>query len=608
MGLLQFSSENAFQKAFYQLAQATLPSKKLFQQTVLDEASVLLEEHNGLEILYHYAPLFDQAGIFIGKPWENVQKLNPVLVRGTFHAGGSTAVAEALSELRILAIASGDYVHPEMTATEANEFLTKVLALNIDLLLMKETEENRVNMLYKDQQASEILRFISEHCFSPRVFQNVYQEINNLAVQRPIVTDKILKLIASAKKLTDGLENVDASLLLYEKAVYSPSDMSTGIDVENYETKLKEASVLQLTTEAEQLLTSMVQTGLVSTYHAIFLDYINREKPDLLHHILAVDQKAKDNLQSNLSLISSLITTSITRQTRRSIYGLVRLLQRDIFTNELIMELEALMKVPIQDKIKNRLIYYHKSANTDTLKKLLVSEIISILGTPLGIGQGFNPTCQSTRALSYWAQKEPVLLLKMFNQFLKKGYITIHFEGRAFSSDILSPVPLEDEVNIDAVSFLLIPHLDSIYFEMLKAADGRGQDSHKWINPAFHMTGIWPGFSDIYSDFDFQANFLRHYHPVNNPDVNKELPQPVGITIYNRSGQVLGAHAVLIQRVAPDPNGIIRVYFYNPNNDSLQIWGSSIQTSVNGNGELEGESSLPIEEFVHFLYAFHFPI
>ncbi len=608
MGLLQFSSENAFQKAFYQLAQATLPSKKLFQQAVLDEASVLLEEHNGLEILYHYAPLFDQSGIFVGKPWENVQKLNPVLVRGTFHAGGSTAVAEALSELRILAIASGDYVHPEMSAVEANEFLTKVLALNIDLLLMKETEENRVNMLYKDQQVSEILRFISEHCFSPRVFQNVYQEINNLAVQRPIVTDKILKLITSARKLTDGLENVDSSLLLYEKAVYSPSDMSIGTEEDHYETKLKDASDLLLTTEAEQLLSSMVQTGLVSTFHAIFLNYINKEKPYLLHHILAVDEKAKDNLQSNLSLISSLITTSITRQTRRSIYGLVRLLQRDIFTNELIMELEGLIKVPIYDKIKNRLIYFHKSANANTLKSLLVSEIVSILGTPLGIGQGFNPTCQSTRALSYWAQKEPAMLLKMINQFLKKGYITIHFEGRAFSSDILSPVPLEDEMNIDAVSFLLIPHLDSIYFEMLKAADGRGQDSHKWINPAFHMTGIWQGFSDIYSDFDFQANFLRYYHPANNPDVNKELPQPAGITIYNRSGQVLGAHAVLIQRIAPDLRGTIRVYFYNPNNDSLQIWGSSIQTSVTGNGELEGESSLPIEEFMHFLYAFHYPI
>ncbi|MGG0656054.1 hypothetical protein [Rummeliibacillus pycnus] len=606
MGLLQFSSEKAFQKAICQLTLASLPSKKLFQQIVLDEASVLLNERNGLEILFQYAPLFDQSGIFVGKPWEYVQKLNPVLVRGTLHAGGSTAVAEALSELRILAIARGDYIHPEMSANEATEFLSRVLALNIDLLLMKETEENRVNMLYKDQQASEILRFISEHCFSPRVFQNLYQEIDNLAVQRPIVTDKILKLIASAKKLTDGLEDVDSRLLLYEKAVYSPSDIATGTE-ESYENKLKTSSDLFLAKEAKQLLLSMVQTGLVSTYHAIFLNYINNEKPYLLHHILAVDEKAKENLQSNLSVISSLITSSITLQTQRSIYGLLRFLQRDIFSNELLNELEDLMKIPIHDNIKNRLLSFHKSTNPVTLQALLVSGILSILGTPLGIGQGFNPTCQSTRALSYWAQKEPVMLLKMFNQFLKKGYITIHFEGRAISSDTLSPVPLEDEINIDVVSFLIIPHLDSIYFEMLKAADGRGQDSHKWINPAFHKTGIWSGFSDIYNDLEFKSNFLRYYHPANNPEVNKGLPQPAGITIYNRSGQVLGAHAVLIQRIAPDPTGTIRVYFYNPNNDSLQIWGNSIQTSVSGNGELGGESSLPIEDFLFFLYAFHFP-
>lgn len=142
---------------------------------------------------------------------------------------------------------------------------------------------------------------------------------------------------------------------------------------------------------------------------------------------------------------------------------------------------------------------------------------------------------------------------------------------------------------------------------MLKAADGRGQDPHKWINPAFHITGIWSGFSDIYSDLNFLDNFYYYYHPTNNPNVNRGLPQPVGITIYNRSGQVLGAHAILIQRVENDPKGVTRVYFYNPNNDSLQIWGKSIRTSVNGNGELPGESSLPFEDFVQFIYAFHYP-
>lgn len=607
MGLYLYSSENAFQKAFQQLLQAPLLSKKLFQETVLNEAMDLLKEPNGLEKMYHYAPLFDQAGLFLGKPWEDVKKLDATLVRGTLHAGGTTAAAESLSDLRILAIARGDYVHPLMSSYEAAEFLTKVLALNIDLLIMKETEENRVKQLYKDEQASELLHFISEHCFSSRVFENLYQEVNNLAVQRPIVTNKILKLIASAVKLAEGSDETTSKLINYERAVYSPSDMATGT-LERYEQKLKNCNDGLLTKEAEQFRFTMEQTGLVSPYHVVLLHYLNNEKPYMVKDLLAVDEQAKTNLQSHINTISSLIASSVTLKTRRSIYGLLRLLQRDIFTPELLKELEDLMKAPILDKIENSLSAAHHLASKEALHALLISEAVNLLGTPLGIGQGFNPTCQSTRAISYWAQKEPSLLLKMVNDFLRTGMISFAFEGSEISTKTLSPVPLEDTVNIDAISLLLVPYLDAIYFELLKLADGRGQDAHKWINPAFHMTGIWSGFSDVYTDLEFHMNFRRYYHPLYKPNVNQELPQPAGITIYNRTGQVLGAHAILIQRVAADPSGIIRVYFYNPNNDSLQIWGKSIQTSVTGNGELEGESSLPFEEFITFLYAFHFPV
>ncbi|MDN3020254.1 hypothetical protein PH210_29410 [Paenibacillus sp. BSR1-1] len=607
MGLFLFTSENSFQKALKQLSQTSALNKSLFQQAVLGEAAALLTEPNGIAKMYKYAHLFDEAGLFAGKPWENVRKLNPVLVRGTLHAGGNASAAEALSELRILAIARGDYVHPEMSAQEAAEFLTKVMALNLDLLLLKETEENRVMQLHKDQQASEILRFISDHCFSPLVFQSLYQEIDNLAVQRPIVTNKILKLIASAKRLASSVDQADSSLFHYENAVYSPADLAAASTIKNYENKLKSSNDLLLIREASQLRASMNQTGLVSPFHALFLTYINKEKTDLLQSILCVDNTSRENLRLNLPVISSLIHSAITIKTRRSIYGLLRLLQRDIFTSEFISEIERLLQVPLHDKIKNTLKAVHKITDKDKLRSLLVSEVISILGQPLGIGQGFNPTCQSTRALSYWSQKEPVMLLKMFNDFLEKGKITINFEERSISSDTLPHIYLSDQDNIDTVSLLLIPHLDSIYFEMLKAAQGRECDPHKWINPSFHLKGIWTEFSDAFSDLEFKAKFRQHYHPSNNPNVNDGLPQPAGITIYNQSGQALGAHAILIQRVKPDSKGCIRVYFYNPNNDSLQVWANSIRTSVTGNGEYEGESSLPFDDFLHCLYAFHFP-
>ncbi|NRD77830.1 hypothetical protein HPT25_10460 [Bacillus sp. BRMEA1] len=607
MGLLLFTSEDSFQRALYQLWKTPTKTKNLFQNAVFEEAADLLNEPNGLAYIYNYAHLFDEAGVFTGKPWENVRKLNPTLVRGTLHAGGIMAAAEVMSNLRILAIARGEYVHQEMSAEKAYDFLTKVLALNVDLLIMKETEENRVTQLYKDKQASEILGFISDHCFSPQVFNILYQEIDNLAVQRPIVTNKILKLISNARRIADSQKTANSSLMKYENAVYSPSALAAAAK-EMYENQLKTSNDLLLMKEAEQLRASMKDTGLVSPFHALFLKFITKEKPGLLQSLLAVDETSRENLRTNLDFVSSLITSSITMNTRRSIYGLMCLLKRNIFTSEFISEMEKLVKAPLHEQVKKRLLGVHQHLDSSALRSLIVSGMISILGQPLGIGQGFNPTCQSTRALSYWSQKEPVMLLKLFNHFLEHGKITIHFEGRPISSDALPHVSLNDEDHIDTVSLLLIPHLDSIYFEMLKTANGRGQDSHKWINPAFHINGVWTEFSDIYSDPDFTARFYQYYHPSCNPTVNEGLPQPAGITIYNQSGQVLGAHAILIQRVDHDPKGCIRVYFYNPNNDSLQVWGNSIRTSVSGNGEYEGESSLPFDDFLYFLYAFHYPI
>ncbi|QGQ47111.1 hypothetical protein [Metabacillus sediminilitoris] len=604
MGLFQFASDDSFLRTFNQLWGTSAPNKRFFQQAVHEEAAAILKEQGGLEKLFQYAHLFDQAGVFTGRVWENVRKLDPSLVRGTLQAGGVIAAVETMSNLRILAIARGTYEHPEMSAQEANDFLTKVMALNLDLLLLKETEENRVMQLFKDKQLADILGFISDYCFSPLVFQSLYQEVDNLALQRPIVTDKILKVIASARRLAGSLADVDSGWVHYEKAVYYPSDIAEASEAD-YENSLKASNDSLLIREAEQLRDSMDRTGLVSPFHATFLTYINKEKPDLLPSLLCVDETAKENLRLHGQFISSLITSSITVKTRKSIYGLMRLLQREIFTLEFVKVFEKLLKVPIHKKHANKLTAVTNLSNTDSLRSLVVSGMISVLGQPLGIGQGFNPTCQSTRALSYWSQKEPVMLLRMFHTFLKYGKMTIDFEGKSISSDTLSQVPLEDVDNIDIVSLLLIPHLDSIYLEMLNTTRERGQDLHKWINPAFHIKGIWSEFSDIYSDLEFRARFYRHYHPSHNPAVNEGLPQPAGITIYNQSGLALGAHAVLIQRVSPDPLGFIRVYFYNPNNDSLQVWGNTIRTSITGNGELEGECSLPFDDFLYCLYAFH---
>ena len=49
----------------------------------------------------------------------------------------------------------------------------------------------------------------------------------------------------------------------------------------------------------------------------------------------------------------------------------------------------------------------------------------------------------------------------------------------------------------------------------------------------------------------------------------------------------------------------MRVYFYNPNNDSGQDWGDGAVVSTHGCGERFGEASLLFETFASRLYLFH---
>ena len=49
----------------------------------------------------------------------------------------------------------------------------------------------------------------------------------------------------------------------------------------------------------------------------------------------------------------------------------------------------------------------------------------------------------------------------------------------------------------------------------------------------------------------------------------------------------------------------MRVYFFNPNNDSGQNWGHGVEVSTRGHSERKGEASLPFTHFASRLYIFH---
>jgi hypothetical protein len=241
---------------------------------------------------------------------------------------------------------------------------------------------------------------------------------------------------------------------------------------------------------------------------------------------------------------------------------------------------------------------------------------VGILGQPLGIGQGNNATCQSARGISMWAQHAPAKLINMITTVATADNLIMRFEHQDLESIKLGKGLVQKlDYQLDAVSILLVPHLDKIYNEMMRLSSGRGEDPHKWTNPALYGYWVPTGFASAYSYLthsihDFEG-FIRllyaSFHPLYNEQRKIVYPNPVGIFITSSKGDMLGFHAVSLLRVAKAPDGITyRAYFLNPNNEGRQDWGQGIQPTVYGNGERFGESSLPLFQFAARIYAFHY--
>ncbi|EPX85982.1 hypothetical protein [Salipiger mucosus] len=190
----------------------------------------------------------------------------------------------------------------------------------------------------------------------------------------------------------------------------------------------------------------------------------------------------------------------------------------------------------------------------------------------------------------------------------------MQFEGEPINSaDLPMGLAGAGPIDADAVSVVLVPHLDRIYAEMGRLCAPRGGDPHRWVNPEFHgwwvardcavAVDVGTGMLDAYDRF--LARFCESYHPAYNGGLPLIHPQPAGIAVTDPNAQFVGWHAITILRVAEDQSGAMRVYFYNPNNDSGQDWGAGVVVSTGGHGERYGEGSLPFEQFLSRLYLFH---
>ncbi len=608
-----------FEEALAELEAAPPFAKARYQTAVFRRSTDLLDAREGIPLVYEYAGRFDAAGVFHGGPWEAPAKLLPQLVGVGLLGDGVYPSVEALSELRVLAIAEGKAEGRDFSADEAAEFLREVVAKHLHLLYPGETEDRRSRpRIYF--RAESLLRFIADHIGLEGLREQVIEEIELLCVQRPIATDRIRGLLEMARRIEPGKESDEAqrTLDLYTQAVGAPTAGSRATaEPGSYRDWIREAGPAALGEEARSFAESLCRTGLGSPFHPVLLRFLQKNDPSGLPGALGLSETGSAELFRNAELAGQLLRASLFPATADALTGFRGMLERGLLSRrEVAGGLRRLLDLDILPSVREMLLDSQADTGGLSPNNLLLAAAIRVLGQPLGVGQGNNPTCQAARGISLWSLHAPGLLLGMAANAARDGTVECRFEGQVLSSGQIVYEGSYDtrSLSVDPLSSLLVPHLDRLYFRMQQLAAYRGEDPHRWINPALYGRWVPTQFESVLDPASGavrdHGGFVRRFFATHHPDYNEghELlyPNPVGLMVTNVHGRLLGPHAVSIQRIRRDPDGALRIYFFNPNTEGRQDWGMQVRPSVRGHGEAHGESSLPFGSFVSRMYAFHY--
>lgn len=609
-------------QACARLARASRFAKFTHTAEVLEAARRVLRHPEGAAAVYERIDALTEAGIFDGSDWATPELLQPEMAANTLKlATDPTLILECLSELRLLAVMEGMAPRERVDEAQARDFLARVLALNVAIVFGEAGEAERARQARDGDLVRYHQRFLLERVGFDAVIGELITEIWRILQQRPIQLDQVKTMISNVASYLNSDEPVvpAASTRGAERlisALFGPTPVS-GDDpgLEPYEQRLAALDEAGLRGEALAFGRAMQDTGLVSAYHAVFLHFVLANDPDLVPAALGLSSTGSEVLRAYQELVHCLIEEAITPDTADAVYGLAGLLERGVlYHGPVPAALWRQIHLTLCPAAEALLVPTLR-ANGPPARVRLLAGVVSILGRPLGIGQGNNPTCQSARALTMWSINDPVYLLQIVAWAARDNDVIMEFEGRTLQSSKLDEAgtraPLAD---VDAVSAVTVPHLDQLYIAMGRQCVGRSEDFHKWVNPAFHGWWVGRGFAivvDVASgqlrDFDgFVRRFYACYHPHHNGNNPVIHSQPAGIAVTDASARFIGWHAISIERVGVDPQGEIRLYFFNPNNDSAQDWGHGVKVSTEGCGEFPGESSLPFEAFVSRLYIFHY--
>jgi len=609
-----------FEQAFARLEAAKPFAKMHHLGSTLEAARRLLAQPGGPEALDAYASRLQDAGIFSGTDWEHAHTLKANLVRMTFEGGDSNLVTlECLSELRILAVQEGRSFLPYMSAEQAHHFLTRVLAINMNYLFGGGTETMRAANETTRQVIFNQLNFLANRIGLDEIFDRVVEEVWRMLRQRPVQVEFIKMMITRA---AGCLDNPDVSVTGATRgidslisALYGPTDLCReDPGVEAYIERIGGAHDSVMVQEAQAFARAMHDTGLVSPYHAAFVRYLLDNNPDLLPVALGLSTTGRDCFFCYRELICGLMEQCVHYDTPQAVLGMSGILERGILYQPGVgKSLWRQMQGSIAPANRERL--HLVFGDTHPAEVYLTAGLVSVLGNPLGLGQGNNPVCQSTRAISMWSYSAPDYLLQLTLWAARDNNVRMVFEGQPIeSAQLVAQTPAASYFDLDPVSLVLVPHLDRIYLEMGRRTIGRGDDPHRWLNPEFHGWRVNRGFAlavDLQTGLpadltEFIGRFYSLYHPYHNHNTPLVHPQPAGIAVTDSQARYVGWHAITIQRIMLDQENVMRVYFFNPNNDSGQDWGNGVEVSTHGYGEEHGESSLPVQQFCSRLYLFHY--
>jgi len=587
---------------------------------VLEPAHALMLEPGGMSELYVRVPALENAGLFRGSDWDYPHILVPAFAARTVRYGEAVAAqVEILSEIRMLAVARGDYAHPSLSAERAEHFLAQVMAMNLDLVVGDLQEADRLRPDRLGCAVQNLYHYLLEHLGYENLLENLVAEVWRILAQRPVQVSGVKHMVTqiaacmSSPAVLEGAAGADAQELV--TSVFGPSEGCR--EDPGFDTYLERIGVMDgatLLQEAIAFARAMHRTGLVSPYMPVFIRYLRSRWNELIPTALGLSQTGADAFHCYSALVHRLIDEAVFPETSQAAYGLAMMLERGVlFAPPVAPSLWRQISLPLCAEAAHRIAEVFGTSRPPEC--FLLADVLNVLGLPLGVGQGNYPTCQSTRAISMWAYDEPDALLRVIAWAARDDEVVMRFEGAGLSSATLSAgLVTEPPVDVDAVSLVTVPHLDRIYYEMGRRSAGRGEDPHKWVNAEFHGDHVGLGFRiavDVYTgglkDFEgFIRDFYACYHPYYNGNLPVISPQPAGIAVTDSASRFLGWHAITIQRLALDPDGRMRVYFFNPNNDKGQDWGQGIVTSTHGKGEVFGEASLPVAELVSRLYVFHY--